>query len=97
MADAWNGAWADAWGVSWGTAAAVVTPTPSRTAGGGAMPRFPEDTGRRERERKSARHLRRSVEIATEGRIISPDLMLDDSELVTEEEAVALLVVGLLE
>jgi len=75
-----------------------VAPFPG---GGGISPALipfdPErDAERRRRRELSERHLRRTVEIATEGRVVSPDLFLDESELADEEEAIAILTIGLL-
>lgn len=105
MAEAWGGSFGVAWGVSFGQDG--VTPEPPdptiptegilQGQGGGGMPYMPADTERAARRVKDDRHLARSVEIAATGRVVTPELMLDDTEMQDEEDAIALLLVGLLQ
>lgn len=70
---------------------------PEAVGGGGGAPRFRPDTEREERHRRDDRHLRRTVEIAATGRVVSPDLMLDESEQAEQDKALAVVLIGLLQ
>jgi hypothetical protein len=106
MADAWGGSWGTSWGLSWTVSDAPEPEPPAPEVhpfpgGGGISPALipfdPERDAERQRRRElSERHLRRTVEIAVEGRVVSPDLFLDESELADDEEALAILTIGLL-